>query len=206
MRVRRISLLTNSTYKRQAHGHSAPSASRHESSNATFCSTAALRLRLEAGSRISERIVVDALLGYSYKFPVVDAHAGYAICANEFLPGSCRDAIRLSVTTNSIKATTIEANTDIAPGKGRTITSVAVTRDLYATDRWSSSVRVGWTENRQDRANKLQAISARLIASVKLNEPLSLDFVVGHHWNLERHAYPIPKKSAFASLSLVMRR
>ena len=154
----------------------------------------------------SQQIVGEALLSYSYKFPVVDAHVGYAICANEFIPASCHDAIRLSVTTNGIKATTFEANIDIAPGKGRTITSVAVTRDIYATDRWSSSVRIGWTENRQDPANKVQGISARLIASYKLSEPVSLDLAVGHHWNIERHAYPTPEKSAFASLSLVMRR
>jgi hypothetical protein len=154
----------------------------------------------------SQRIVGEALLSYSYKFPVVDAHVGYAICVNEFLPENCRDAMRLSLTTNGIKATTIEASVDVAPGKGRTITSLAVTRDVHTAERWSSSVRVGWTENRQDPANKIQGISARLIASYKLNEPLSLDLAVGHQWNIERHAYPIPEKSAFASLSLVMRR
>lgn len=148
--------------------------------------------------------VGEALLGYSYKLPIVDAHAGLVSCRNEILAGGCKDAARLAFTTNSMRRTTLELVADLAGGE-RTVTSIAVTRDLYSGDRFNGSVRVGWTEDRRD-VGRLEAVSARVMGRVPLQGPASLDVAVGHHWNLRRADLPLPSKGGFLSVTLAVRR
>ena len=147
----------------------------------------------------------EVLLGYSYKLPFADVHAGYVLCGNERMLGGCPDGVRFTLTSNSIRHTTIEASFDQAVGSSRRTFSASVTRDLWRNDETSGAIRAGWTRTDYGASRHLDGISIRLIAERRISNRLSLAFAGGSIWTSGRAQLRDARDGVFANTSLVWR-
>jgi hypothetical protein len=147
----------------------------------------------------------EILLGYSYKLPFVDVHASYVACGNDYMLDGCPDAARFTLTTNSIRKATLEASFDRAFGSSHHTISASVTRELWANEKTSGALRVGWTRTNYEDSTNLDGASIRLIASRQLSNAVSIDFAVGSIKTTGLAQLPVARDGAFATTSLVWR-
>lgn len=147
----------------------------------------------------------EILLNYSHKLPFVDAHIGYVACGNDRMPGGCPDAARLTLTSNSIPHTTIEASLDLAINSSRHTVSASVARDLWRRDDTSGAIRASWTSTDYPGSARLEGASIRLIAARRLTDRLELDIAAGGMWTSGRAKPATARDGVFALTSLVWR-
>ncbi len=145
----------------------------------------------------------EALLGYSYKLPVVDAHLGYAVCGVDRSPSGCPDGPRLTLTTNAMPHTTIEATFDYA-GEHRHGHTFSVTRDIVERDAFRAAIRAGIREE-ETRLGSYGGVSLRAIGSYRLDEDTAIDLAIGGVWNLRNSVAAHGRSGAIVKLSLVGR-
>lgn len=147
----------------------------------------------------------EVLLGYSYKLPFFDVHAGYVACGNDYMPYGCPDAARLTLTTNALRKTMIEASFDRGLTSSSDSISASVTRDLWSRGATSGAIRAGWTRTNYGDSTHLEGTSIRLIASRRVGEHLSIDLAAGSIRTKASAQLPGARDGVFASTSLVWR-
>lgn len=152
------------------------------------------------------RSAYELLVGYSHKLPWVDAHLDLVSCGNQRLLGSCADGARLTLTSNSIAKTTIEASFDQAWSSSRRSWSVSATRDLVKLYGVSSALRAGWTRTDYGQATWLDGFSLRLIAARPIGRQFEIDLAAGPIWTSGRAKPAGARDDVVALISLVWRQ